>query len=71
MVMAGVPIKIVQEILGHSSLQMVLRYAHVTPEARGEAVDLLEKRLEAERAKQVDEKWTLDDEKEKSASATA
>jgi len=60
MVMAGVPIKTIQELLGHSDLKMTLRYAHLTPESRGEAVDLLEKRLEAERAKQVDEKWTSD-----------
>ncbi len=38
MVMAGVPLKAVQEILGHADLQMVMKYAHLSPQHLGKAV---------------------------------
>jgi integrase len=34
----GVPLPVVQELAGHSSLEMTRRYAEVTPEAVREAV---------------------------------
>lgn len=41
MVMAGVPIKTVGEILGHKSMAMTERYAHLSPEHKRKAVNLL------------------------------
>ncbi|MBI4565643.1 MAG: site-specific integrase [Planctomycetes bacterium] len=41
LVMRGVPLKTVQEILGHKSFQTTLRYAHLAPEFRTEAVERL------------------------------
>lgn len=45
LVMAGVPIKTVQELLGHSDLKMTLRYAHLTPQCKKEAVAALEGKI--------------------------
>lgn len=42
LVMHGVPIRTVQELLGHSSIEMTMRYAHLSPDARREAVELLD-----------------------------
>lgn len=47
LVMAGVPVKVVQELLGHSDLSMTLRYTHLTPETRMEAIETLEKVIKA------------------------
>ncbi|MBE3111425.1 MAG: site-specific integrase [Acidobacteria bacterium] len=41
MVEAGVDLVTVSKILGHSSIQMTMRYAHPTPEAFRQAVNLL------------------------------
>jgi len=43
MIMSGVDIVTVKEILGHKSLTMTLRYAHLAPSHRQKAVDALEK----------------------------
>ena len=43
LVQGGVPIKFVQEWLGHASLDMTLRYAHIAPENLSAAVAVLEK----------------------------
>lgn len=40
--MRGVPIRTVQELLGHSSIEMTMRYAHLSPDAGREAVELLD-----------------------------
>jgi integrase len=42
LVMRGAPIKAVQELLGHSTIEMTMRYAHLSPDARREAVKLLD-----------------------------
>jgi integrase len=45
LVMAGVPIRTVQELLGHGDMTMTLRYAHLTPECKQEAIRILDKRV--------------------------
>ncbi len=42
MVMAGIDLVTVQELLGHSSLDMVMRYSHMSPAHRRKAVEALE-----------------------------
>jgi len=42
LVMRGASLKAVQELLGHSSIQMTMRYAHLAPEVVHETVRLLD-----------------------------
>ncbi len=41
LVQAGVPLNTVRELLGHGSMAMTIRYAHLAPDQRREAVDKL------------------------------
>jgi len=41
MVMAGVPMKTVGEILGHSTASVTERYSHLTPEHKRQAIEAL------------------------------
>jgi site-specific recombinase XerD len=43
LVMVGVDLRTVAELLGHSTLQMVMRYSHLAPEHQASAVDRLVK----------------------------
>jgi len=43
--MAGVDITTVKELLGHKTLTMTLRYAHLAPSHKVKAVDLLDNTL--------------------------
>jgi hypothetical protein len=46
MVMSGVDLATVKEILGHSSIEMTMRYAHPTTEGKMNAVRALERKME-------------------------
>ena len=43
--MRGTPIVTVSELLGHKSLAMTLRYAHLSPAHKAEAVRLLDRTI--------------------------
>jgi integrase len=40
--MRGAPLKAVQELLGHSTIGMTMRYAQLSPDVRRDAVRLLD-----------------------------
>jgi site-specific recombinase XerD len=40
--MRGVPLKAVQELLGHAAIEMTMRYAHLAPAVKRDAVAQLE-----------------------------
>jgi integrase len=46
LVSAGRPLKEVQELLGHGSITMTMRYAHLAPDRMREAVDVLEEPID-------------------------
>lgn len=41
--MRGAPLKVIQELLGHATITMTMRYAHLAPEVSREAVKLLDR----------------------------
>ena len=41
LVMRGAPIKVVQELMGHTTIEMTMRYSHLSPDVRKDAVSLL------------------------------
>lgn len=43
LVMNGVPLNTVRELLGHTNVEMTLRYAHLAPEQKEKAVATLDK----------------------------
>lgn len=40
--MRGVPLKVIQELMGHASIEMTMRYAHLTPDVKNAAVQVLD-----------------------------
>ena len=40
--MRGAPLKAVQELLGHATMEMTMRYAHLSPDVRRDVVRLLD-----------------------------
>jgi len=40
--MKGVPLKVIQELLGHSSISMTMIYAHLSPETKSDAIRCLD-----------------------------
>jgi len=40
--MRGVAIKVIQELMGHATIEMTMRYAHLSPQARESAVPELD-----------------------------
>ncbi|RJS14718.1 site-specific integrase [Corallococcus sp. H22C18031201] len=41
--MRGVPLKVIQERMGHANIEMTMRYAHLSPETRESAVQQLDR----------------------------
>ena len=54
LVVKGVPLKAVQELLGHSTIQMTMRYAHLAPSALRDAVSVLDQAPGSGRASATD-----------------
>jgi integrase len=42
--MRGAPLKAIQELLGHATIEMTMRYAHLSPQVGIDAVALLDVR---------------------------
>ncbi len=47
LVSEGVPMRAIQELLGHSTITMTMRYAHLAPSSLRDATDILERRAES------------------------
>jgi hypothetical protein len=43
LVMRSAPIKAVQELMGHATIEMTMRYSHLSPDVRKDAVSLLDR----------------------------
>lgn len=58
--MKGVPLHVVQALLGHSSIGTTMRYAHVAPSAMRSAIDMLSPRrvLSGNSGQQMGNTWT-------------
>ncbi len=41
--MRGVPLMVIQELMGHVTIEMTERYAHLSPDTRREAVGVLDR----------------------------
>ena len=44
--MSGVDLNTVRELMGHKSLEMTLRYSHLSPDHKKRAVNILNKRMD-------------------------
>jgi integrase len=55
LVMRGVSLKAVQQLLGHESIEMTLRYSHLAPGVKRDAVRLLDTPVPASRTSEAQE----------------
>lgn len=67
LVMGGQDIRTVQELLGHKSITMTLRYSHLSPIHRAKAVAILDRRSDGAAAANVDTFWTPADRREEAS----
>jgi len=58
LVMAGIDLTTVKELLGHKTIAMTLRYAHLAPSHKVKAVDILDNTLQGNQEKITDEMST-------------
>ena len=56
--MRGVSLKAVQELLGHATIEMTMRYAHLSPDVKRDAVRLLDELPVAKSATGVEQAWS-------------
>ena len=40
--MRGVALKVIQELMGHATIEMTMRYAHLSPDVAKDAVNVLD-----------------------------
>jgi site-specific recombinase XerC len=57
--MSGVNLKTVQELLGHQNYQMTLKYAHLSPEHRQYAVDVLASKMDKLNPREIEHDTNL------------
>ena len=48
LVLKGIPLKAVQDLLGHATYEMTLRYAHLAPSVHRAAVEVLDEEVDDE-----------------------
>ena len=67
--MKGVPLNTVQALLGHSTIVMTMRYAHVAPSTMRAAIELLNpRRLMTEFGQPAVNQWAADQQRRMAAS---
>lgn len=54
--MEGIPIPVIQQLLGHASIVMTMRYTHLSPSKLNEAIAVLDT-YENEKSKNLGNRW--------------